>query len=111
MEKLAADAERASIKYKQAEYMSERIGQEFDGTISGVAEFGIFVEENETKCECIIRLSSLGNDYYIFEKENYRIIGKNTRKHYTLGDKVHVRVKQVDLEKKSIDYEFVETKK
>lgn len=111
MEKLAADAERASIKYKQAEYMSERVGQEFEGTISGVAEFGIFVEENETKCEGIIRLSSLGNDYYIFEKENYRIIGKNTRKHYTLGDKVRVRVKLVDLEKKSIDYEFVEIKK
>lgn len=106
MEKLASDAERGSIKYKQAEYMSERVGQEFDGTISGVAEFGIFVEENDTKCEGIIRLSDLGNDYYIFEKENYRIIGKNTRKRYTLGDRVHVRVKAVDLERKSIDYEF-----
>ncbi len=109
MEKLASDAERVSIKFKQAEYMSTRVGQEFEGTISGVAEFGIFVEENETKCEGIIRLSDIGNDYYIFEKENYRIIGKNTRKSYTLGEKIRVRVKGVDLERKSIDYELVKT--
>ncbi len=108
MEKLASDAERASIKFKQAEYMSERIGEVFMGTISGVAEFGIFVEEHETKCEGIVRISDIGNDYYIFEKENYRIIGKNTRKRYTLGDKVKIRVKSVDLERKSIDYELVE---
>lgn len=107
MEKLAADAERASIKFKQAEYMSERIGKIFDGVISGVAEWGLFVEEEETKCEGLIRMNDLGDDYYIFEKENYRIIGKNTRKRYSLGDKVRVRVKAVDLEKKSIDYELV----
>lgn len=110
MEKLAGEAERMSIKYKQAEYMQERIGQTFDGVISGVAEFGIFVEENETKCEGIVRLTDLGNDYYIFERENYRVIGKNTRKRYTLGDKMRIRVKAVDLERKSIDYEFVEQK-
>lgn len=107
MEKLAADAERASIKFKQAEYMSERIGKTFSGVISGVAEWGIFVEEEETKCEGLVRMNDLGDDYYIFEKENYRIIGKNTRKRYTLGDKVKIRVKAVDLEKKSIDYELV----
>lgn len=107
MEKLAADAERASIKFKQAEFMSERIGDTFQGTISGVAEFGIFVEDNETKCEGVIRLSDLGDDFYIFEKENYRIIGKNNRKRYTLGDKVTFKVKTVDLEKKTIDYELV----
>jgi len=107
MEKLAADAERASIKFKQAEYMSERVGQTFTGVISGVAEWGIFVEEEETKCEGLVRITDLGNDYYIFEKENYRIIGKNTRKRYSLGDKVTIRVKSVDLERKSIDYELV----
>ena len=111
MEKLASDAERASIKFKQAEYMSERIGQTFEGTISGVAEFGVFVEENDTKCEGIIRISDLGSDFYIFEKENYRVIGKNTKKRFTLGDKVKVRVKSVDLEKKTIDYQLVEGKK
>ncbi len=93
MEKLAADAERASIKFKQAEYMSERVGKEYNGTISGVAEWGIFVEEDETKCEGLIRISDLGNDYYIFEKEKYRIIGKQTRTRYTLGDKLKIRVK------------------
>ncbi len=107
MEKLASDAERASIKFKQAEYMSERIGEVFMGTISGVAEFGIFVEENDTKCEGLVRISDIGNDFYIFEKENYRIIGKNTKKRYTLGDKVKIRVKSVDLERKSIDYELM----
>lgn len=107
MEKLAADAERASIKFKQAEYMSERVGMEFNGTISGVAEWGVFVEENETKCEGLVRISDLGNDYYIFERENYRIVGKQTKTRYTLGDKVKIRVKAVDIERKSIDYELV----
>ena len=108
MEKLAADAERASIKFKQAEYMSERVGKEFTGVISGVAEWGVFVEEDETKCEGLIRISDLGNDYYVFEKENYRIIGKQSRKRFTLGDKLKFRVKSVDLERKSIDYELVD---
>ena len=107
MEKLAADAERASIKFKQAEYMSERVGKEFTGVISGVAEWGVFVEEDETKCEGLIRISDLGNDYYVFEKENYRIIGKQSRQRFTLGDKLKFRVKSVDLERKSIDYELV----
>ena len=106
MEKLAADAERASIKFKQAEYMSERIGESYIGTISGVAEWGVFVEENDTKCEGLIRISDLGDDYYIFEKENYRIIGKTKRKTFTLGDTVKIRVKHVNLEQKSIDYEL-----
>lgn len=107
MEKLAADAERASIKFKQAEYMNERVGMEFDGTISGVAEWGVFVEEDETKCEGLIRISDLGNDYYIFEREKYRIVGKQSHERFTLGDKLKIRVKAVDLEKKSIDYELV----
>jgi len=107
MEKLASDAERASIKFKQAEYMSERVGEEFDGVISGVAEWGVFVEESETKCEGLIRMNDLGGDYFVFEKEKYRIIGKNTRARYTLGDKIRIRVKSVDIERKSIDYELV----
>lgn len=107
MEKLAADAERASIKFKQAEYMNERVGKEYSGTISGVAEWGVFVEEDETKCEGLIRISDLGNDYYIFEREKYRIVGKQSHTRFTLGDKLKIRVKAVDLEKKSIDYELV----
>jgi len=112
MEKLASDAERASIKFKQAEYMSERIGQIFEGTVSGVAEWGVFVEENETKCEGLVRIGDLGQDFYIFEKENYRIIGKTSRKTFTLGDKVKIKVKAVDIERKTIDYElFTDNKK
>ena len=107
MEKLASDAERASIKYKQAEYMSERVGKEFNGFISGVAEWGVFVEEEETKCEGLIRISDLGNDYYIFEREKYRIVGKQSHEKFQLGDKIKFHVKAVDLEKKSIDYELV----
>lgn len=107
MEKLASDAERASIKFKQTEYMSVRVGKEFTGTISGVAEWGIFLEEDETKCEGLVRISDLGNDYYIFEREKYRIVGKQSQKRFTLGDKLKFRVKAVDLEKKSIDYELV----
>jgi ribonuclease R len=110
MEKLASDAERASVKFKQTEYMSERIGQTFTGTISGVAEWGIFVEENETKCEGLVRIANLSDDFYIFEKDNYRIIGKKTRKSYTLGDSVTILVKMVDLERKSIDYELIDGK-
>ncbi|MFA5997135.1 MAG: ribonuclease R [Candidatus Paceibacterota bacterium] len=107
MEKLAADAERASIKFKQAEYMNERVGKEFMGTISGVAEWGVFVEEDETKCEGLIRISDLGNDYYIFERDKYRIVGKTKHEKFQLGEKIKFRVKAVDLEKKSIDYELV----
>ena len=75
--------------------------------ISGVAEWGVFVEENETKCEGLIRISDLGNDYYVFEREKYRIVGKQSKATFTLGDKLKFRVKAVDLEKKSIDYELV----
>lgn len=107
MEKLAADAERASIKFKQAEYMSERIGQTFSGTISGVAEWGIFVEENDTKCEGLIRIADLTDDFYIFEKDNYRIIGKQKKKTFTLGDKITFKVKAVDIERKTLDYELI----
>lgn len=107
MEKLASDAERASIKFKQAEYMSVRVGKEFNGTISGVTEWGVFVEDDETKCEGLIRISDLGNDYYIFEKDKYRIVGKQSKEKFQLGSKLKFRVKAVDLEKKSIDYELV----
>ncbi|MDO8604320.1 MAG: ribonuclease R [bacterium] len=107
MEKSAADAERASIKFKQAEYMSVRVGKEYSGTISGVAEWGVFIEDDETKCEGLVRISDLGTDYYIFEREKYRIVGKQSHEKFTLGDKLKFRVKAVDLEKKSIDYELV----
>jgi ribonuclease R len=107
MEKLAADAERASIKYKQVEFMSKMLGQEFDGIVSGVTEFGLFVEMVETKCEGLVRMSELDDDYYEFDAENYRIIGKKNKRMYTLGDTVKVKVIRTDLEKRTIDLELI----
>lgn len=103
----AAEAERASIKYKQVEYMSSRVGQEFEGTISGIAEWGIYVEEKETGCEGMIRLKDLGNDFFALDKKNYVVVGEKTGKKYFLGDKVRFKVVSADLEKKVLDYALV----
>lgn len=107
MEQLAASAERASIKYKQVEFMSERMGQEFDGTISGVTEWGIYVECNENKCEGMIPMRELDDDYYEFDERNYCIRGRRTHRIYTLGDPVRVKVAKANLEKKQLDFELV----
>lgn len=106
MERLAAEAERASIKYKQVEFMSERIGQVFDGVISGVTEWGIYVEIIENQCEGMVSIRDLHDDYYEYDEENYCIRGKSTGKLYTLGDRVKVEVVKADLQKKQLDYRF-----
>lgn len=103
----AAEAERSSIKYKQVEYMSKHIGKQFEGTISGVAEWGIYVEEVQTKCEGMVRLRDLADDYYILDKKNYSIVGEKTKRKYSLGDKVKFKVKAADMERKTLDYVFV----
>ncbi len=103
-EKRAADAERASIKYKQVEYMSKRIGEEFIGIISGVTNWGIYVEEIETKCEGLIRVSDLNDDYYVFDERKVELVGQKNKKKYKLGDKLKIKVKSVDEIKKTIDY-------
>jgi len=107
MERRAAEAERASIKYKQVEYLSERIGLEFEGVITGVTEWGIYVEILENKCEGMIRLRDMENDYYFFDEKNYQIRGTRTGKIYRLGDKVIIRVKNTDMEKRTIDFEMI----
>jgi ribonuclease R len=107
MEKLAAEAERASIKYKQVEFLSDKIGIAFDGIISGVTEFGIFVEITENKCEGRISLRDLKDDSYSFDADNYRVVGRRTGNVYALGDKVVVKVRRADLVKKQLDFEFV----
>ncbi|MBY0243954.1 MAG: ribonuclease R [Sphingobacteriaceae bacterium] len=104
MEKKAADAERASIKYKQAEYLMDNIGIEYAGVVSGVTEWGMFVEITENKCEGMIRLRDLRDDYYIFDEKNYCVIGQRNKKKYQLGDDVNIKVKKVDLSKKQIDF-------
>jgi ribonuclease R len=106
-EKEASDAERGSIKYKQVEYMSTRIGQEFEGMVSGVSKFGIFVIETRTKCEGMIRLRDLGTDFYNFDEKNQRIIGERDGESFRIGDKFRIRVKSADLKLRVIDYEKV----
>ena len=108
-EQLAEQAERSSIKYKQVEYMSDRMGQVFDAVISGVTEWGIYAEIIENKCEGMIGIRSLGGDYFEFDEKNYCIIGQRTRKRYRLGDHVKIKVVRCNLEKKQMDYELVST--
>jgi ribonuclease R len=106
MEKVAADAERTSIKYKQVEFMESLIGEDFEGIVSGVTEWGIFVEITQTKCEGMVRLSELDDDFYTFEPDQFRVIGQNTGKIYTLGDEVYVKVMKTDINRRTIDLEM-----
>ena len=106
-EKEAANAERASIKYKQVEYMSSRIGKIYSGIITGITNWGIFVEETETKCEGLVRMRDMQDDYYMYSQKDIALIGKRTRKKYRLGDKVKIKVKDANLNQKTIDYVLV----
>ena len=108
MEQIAANAERASIKYKQVEYMSERIGKEFDGIISGVTEWGLYVEVDESKCEGMVPMRDLTDDYYDFDEKCYCLTGRKKHKKYSLGDHVRIKVAKANLEKKQLDYTLVE---
>ncbi|HQM68247.1 MAG TPA: ribonuclease R [Bacteroidales bacterium] len=107
MEKLAAEAERASIKYKQVEFMSDKLGRKYDGVISGVTEWGIYVEIVENQCEGMINIRELGDDYYEYDEDNYCLRGRSTGKVYTLGDKVRIEVVKADLQKKQLDFRMV----
>ncbi len=107
MEKLATDAERASIKYKQAEYMLDKVGQIFEGHISGVSKWGIFVEIIENKCEGMVSIRDMEDDAYSIDEENYVVIGQYTGKRYRLGDTIKIKVKRIQLSKKQIDFVMV----
>lgn len=104
MERLANEAERASVKYKQVEFMMDKTGQVFEGVISGVTEWGIYVEIIENQCEGMIHIRELDDDYYEYDEENYCIKGRSTGKVYTLGDRVNIIVVKADLQKKQLDY-------
>lgn len=108
MEQIAANAERASVKYKQVEFMSERLGMEFDGVISGVTEWGLYVELNENKCEGMIPMRDLGDDYYDFDEKNYCLTGRRHHKKFSLGDPVTIKVARANLEKKQLDFALIE---
>ena len=103
-EQLAANAERASIKYKQVEFMAERVGQTFDGVISGITEWGIYVELIENKCEGMIPIRDLDDDYYVMDEKNYCLIGRRFHKKYQLGDELTVKVAKANLDKKQLDF-------
>ena len=107
MEQIAANAERASIKYKQVEFMSERVGQTYDGVISGVTEWGLYVELNENKCEGMIPMRDLDDDYYAFDAKNYCLRGRRKNHTYSLGDAITVKVARANLEKKQLDFALV----
>jgi len=108
MEKRAADAERASIKYKQVEYLEDNVGKLYMGIISGVTEWGMYVELIENKCEGMIRLKDIADDFYVLDEKNYCIVGQRKKKKYQLGDEVKVKVKKVDLSKRQIDFALVQ---
>ena len=108
MEQVAANAERASIKYKQVEFMQDKLGQVFDGVISGVTEWGLYVELNENKCEGLVPIRDLDDDYYEFDEKNYCLIGRRKKRQYRLGDPISIKVAQANLDRKQLDYHLVE---
>ena len=107
-ELVAADAERASVKYKLVEFMEDKVGQEFDAHVSGVTEWGMYAEIEPTKVEGMIPLRTIRSDFFEFDEKNFRLVGRRTGKVYTLGDPVRIRVKATNLEQKLLDYELVE---
>jgi len=109
MERRAAEMERESIKYKQAEYLSDKVGKVFEGLISGVSKWGIFVELKQSKCEGMVRYNEMPGDYYYLDEDNYRVIGQSFGKIYRLGDSVTIKVKKVDLARKKLDFVIIDT--
>ena len=106
-EQVAADAERSSVKYKLVEYMQEHLGEEFEGHVSGITEWGMYVEVEPTKIEGMVAMREMQEDFFDFDEEHYRLVGRRTRKEYRLGDAVRIRVKAANLEQKMLDYELV----
>ena len=107
MEKLSTDAERSSVKYMQVKYLAGKEGQEFNALISGVTEFGMFVELEDSLCEGLVSIRDIKDDHYVLNKENYSLIGRKTGNKFQLGDPLRVRVRNVDLVKKQLDFELV----
>jgi len=108
MEKLAADAERSSIKYKQVQFLQNRVGEQFEGMISGVTEWGIFVELNENHCEGMVRIRDIKDDTYYFDEENYCLVGRRHKRTLRLGDPLRIEIKGANLIKKQLDFALVE---
>ena len=107
MEQLASNAERSSIRYKQVEFMRDRLGEIYDGVISGVTEWGFYVELTDNMCEGLVPIRDLADDYYDLDEKNYCLIGRKHGNKYTLGDQVKVQVARADLERKQLDFALI----
>jgi ribonuclease R len=107
MERKAMEAEWASIKYKQIEYNMDKIGEEYTGVITSVTEWGLFVEAKETISEGLVSLRNMKDDYYMFDKKNFCLVGKRTKKRYRLGDEIKIKLHEVNLERRTIDFVIV----
>jgi ribonuclease R len=107
MEVRASEAERASIKYKMVEFMKERVGQEFTGSISGVTEWGVYVELEDTHIEGMVALRDMSDEFYAFDEEEYAVVGSRSGRKFTLGDRVLIKVKNADLRLKQLDFELL----
>ena len=108
MEQLASNAERASIKYKQVEYMADHLGEIYTGIITGVTEWGLYVELEQNKCEGLIPIRDLADDYYDLDEKNFCLVGRRTHTRYRLGDNVKVQVARADIERKMLDFALLD---
>ncbi|TFG36933.1 MAG: RNB domain-containing ribonuclease, partial [Candidatus Aminicenantes bacterium] len=108
MERRAVEAERASTKYKQVEFMQDKVGKAFDGVVSGLTEWGIYVEIVENKCEGMVSIKGIGDDYYEFDEEEYKIIGKHSGKVFEIGDPIRIEVVNANLSRRQLDYKLAE---
>ncbi|MDG1284014.1 MAG: RNB domain-containing ribonuclease, partial [Flavobacteriales bacterium] len=106
-EKIASQAERDSIKYMQVKFLKNKVGKVYEGVISGVTEWGLYVEITANKCEGLVKISSIKNDHYIYNEKTYSITGYRTKKSYQLGQKVKIKIQRADLEKKQMDFILV----
>jgi ribonuclease R len=104
MEQVAANAERDSVKYKQVEFMSDKVGKVYDAVISGVTEWGIYAEINENKCEGMIPIRELDDDFYELDEKNYRLVGRRSKREYRLGQLITIQVVKANLERRQLDF-------
>jgi ribonuclease R len=107
MELNAVQAEREAVKILQIQYLEQHVGKEFSGIISGVSEYGVYIEITDNLIEGMVRLKDLNDDYYIFDEKNFQLVGRHRKKKYRIGDKVKIRVHKLDKEKKWIDFIIV----
>jgi len=108
MERRAVEAERASIKYKQVEFMQDKLGMQFDGLVSGLTDWGIYVEIEENKCEGMVSIKSIADDFYEFDEEEYMIVGRHSGKKFEIGDEVRIEVLNANLSRRQLDYKLVD---